>query len=251
MPATIAIAILVPEGRRTDHLKILSSLSAKLANSDFAKKIKTSTLPQIVKLINETQLETEEKMKKTSPKSTSKVTYDVVGVTSCPTGIAHTYMAAEKITEAVEAHGFKAKIETQGQTTENTLSQEEIDNAKLIILAVDRQIDMSRFAGKTVIETNTREAIHKPSELIEKGIEGTHKKQTVVQATSGPIKHSEYDAEMNFSHFGRRAYGALMNGVSHMLPFVVFGGIMIALSFLIDIANAGESGYGSVNPVAA
>ncbi len=244
------IAIIVPNNGREDHLKILSKLSGSLAQAEFAKEVKKGSAAKVVELINST---TKEEKKTTSTNKKGK--FDIVGVTACPTGIAHTYMAAEYLEKAAKEMGLTIKVETQGQTIQNVLTQEEIDNAKGIIIAVDREIDMSRFSSKEVIKTGTKKVIANAKGNIENSLENknTFQVPTTVSNTGGASAVSS-EGEMSLNNFGGRAWKAVMNGVSYMLPFVIFGGILIALSFLIDtLASGGAdlgSGLGSTNSAA-
>lgn len=155
--------------------------------------------------------------------------YEILGITACPTGIAHTYMAAEALENAGKEVGHLVKIETQGQSgVKNKLTKEEIKNAKAIIIAADIDIDLSRFKGKKILKAKVADGIHKPKELIEKAL--TDKNIPVYQGNGKD--DSEYE---NSDGVGSRIYRHLMNGVTHMLPFVVGGGILIAIAFLLDV----------------
>ncbi len=231
------IAIVVPENGRNDHLTILSKLSGKLANPEFSSAIKKDGADKIVANINSI---TEEKPA-TAVKAAKGGSFDIVAVTACPTGIAHTYMAAEYLENAAKEQGLTIKVETQGQTVQNILTQEEIDNAKAIIIAVDREVDLSRFADKEVIKTGTKKVIADAAGFINKATSKTDTEviPSSVRSTGGASAVSG-EGELSLNNFGARAWKAVMNGVSFMLPFVIFGGILIALSFLIDTA----AGYG-------
>ena len=155
--------------------------------------------------------------------------YEILGITACPTGIAHTYMAAEALENAGKEVGHLVKIETQGQSgVKNKLTKEEIKNAKAIIIAADIDIDLSRFKGKKILKAKVADGIHKPKELIEKAL--TDKNIPVYQGNGKD--DSEYE---NSDGVGSRIYRHLMNGVTHMLPFVVGGGILIAIAFLLGL----------------
>ncbi|MFL2076528.1 PTS fructose transporter subunit IIC [Marinilactibacillus psychrotolerans] len=164
----------------------------------------------------------------------------IVGVTACPTGIAHTYMAAEKLQSAAEAGGHLAKFETQGAKTENILAKEEISNADIIILGVDKQIDMDRFAGKTVKKVSTSRAIKEPDKVIEEAIAGNG--TFVVQTSNEKSNGDQTENKGLYNHF--------MNGVNYMLPFVIAGGILIAMSFAFGI-EASDPTSDSYNVIAA
>lgn len=161
----------------------------------------------------------------------------IVGITSCPTGIAHTYLSAEKLTKAAQEKGYEVKIETQGAKVDNVLTAAEIAAADAIILACDRAIDMSRFAGKRVKEVGTARAIKEPEKVIEEALAGTGLTTVSVDAASdaAPKKATLYN------HF--------MNGVNMMLPFVIAGGILIAASFAFGI-KAATPGDPTYNPIA-
>ncbi len=232
------IGIIVPKNGRDDHLTILSKLSGKLANGEFSKKIKTGTAADVEKNINSITEEAPAAKKATTGNA------KIVAVTSCPTGIAHTYMAAEYLQEAGKELGFSVKVETQGQTIANILTQEEIDNAEAIILGVDREVDMSRFAGKKIYKTGTKKIIADAAGIINKALagEGLSAISTSVKSTGG-ASATQGEGEMSLENFGARSWKAVMNGVSYMLPFVIFGGIFIAMSFLIDtMAGYGDAG---------
>ncbi|SJN23195.1 PTS system, fructose-specific IIBC component (EIIBC-Fru) (Fructose-permease IIBC component) (Phosphotransferase enzyme II, BC component) [Marinilactibacillus psychrotolerans 42ea] len=164
----------------------------------------------------------------------------IVGVTACPTGIAHTYMAAEKLQSAAEAGGHLAKFETQGAKTENILTKEEISNADIIILGVDKQIDMDRFAGKTVKKVSTSRAIKESDKVIEEAIAGNG--TFVVQTSNEKSNGDQTENKGLYNHF--------MNGVNYMLPFVIAGGILIAMSFAFGI-EASDPTSDSYNVIAA
>lgn len=162
----------------------------------------------------------------------------IVGVTSCPTGIAHTYMSAEKLTKAAEAQGFEAKFETQGVKVDNELTNADIKSADAIILAIDRSIDKSRFAGLRVKEVATKRAIKEPEKVIEEALAG----EGVTKVTEGSAFVDEGGKKVTlYNHF--------MNGVNMMLPFVIAGGILIAASFAFGI-KAATPGDPTYNPIA-
>ena len=176
--------------------------------------------------------------------------YRILAVTACPTGIAHTYMAAEALQQTAEKMGYTIKIETDGASgAKNIPTKEEIAACDGIIVAADKNVEMARFDGKRVLKTSVSAGINKPEELIQKIIDG---KAPVYHAQGGA--QEEDGAEEEKEGIGHRLYKHLMNGVSHMLPFVVGGGVLIALGFLIDTvagnANVG-SNFGQTSPVAA
>ncbi|WP_051418394.1 PTS fructose transporter subunit IIABC [Mesoplasma seiffertii] len=227
-----------------DHLAALSQLSTFLMKAELQANFrKAKTFPTFVKNFNV------EETSKTNAKSENGF-YDVIGITACPTGIAHTYMSAEKLTEYAQELGMTVKIETQGRRgTEDKLSQDEVDNAKVIILAHDKAIQgMGRFAGKKVIDTSTKDAIYNGKELI------TNFEAKAVEAKGGS-NNDEETGEFSLKKF-KDFKGNVLAGVSRMLPFVVAGGIILGIGFLIDFiaGNSGIKGqeglFGTINPVA-
>ena len=171
--------------------------------------------------------------------------YELLGITACPTGIAHTYMAAESLEQMGKELGHPIKVETQGQSgTKNKFTDEEIQNAKAIIIAADVKVDLSRFDGKRVLRTSVSEGIHKPKELIEKAL---------YSENDIPIYHHQGNKRENVEMEKPKGnlYNHLMNGVTHMLPFVVGGGILIAIAFLLDDYSIDPSNFGMNTPVAA
>ena len=174
-------------------------------------------------------------------------TYKILAVTACPTGIAHTYMAAEALQKAGQEMGVPIKVETNGSGgAKNILTAEEIKNADGIIIAADKEVETSRFDGKKVLSVKVSDGIKKPKELIEKVLGGD------VPVFHGN-KSSNADLGNSSDSFGRRIYKQLMNGVSNMLPFVVAGGIFIALAFLIDtvVGAPQDSNFGTQTPISA
>lgn len=248
-----------PDGKKTDllfmiaatedgdvHLEILSRLMVMLMDADFANAIRNAkSAEEVLKLIDdkETEKYAEEKPQ---PK---KDGYRILAVTACPTGIAHTYMAAEALEKAGEKLGYPLKAETNGSGgAKNVLTKKEIEECDGIIIAADKNVDMARFDGKPVLKVSVSSGINKPEELVQRIING-----------KAPVYHHEGDDAANVDSeekesFGRKIYKHLMNGVSHMLPFVVGGGVLIALGFLIDTiaGNADVGGtFGFTNSVAA
>lgn len=231
------------------HLEILSRLMVMLMDSDFAAKLRAAKTPaEFLDIINE-----QEKIKypDEAPKEEEKkpVGYRILAVTACPTGIAHTYMAAEALEKAGEKLGYTIKCETDGSGgVKNKLTRKEIDACDGIIVAADKNVEMARFDGKKVLKTSVSSGINKPEELINKVISGN----IPVYHHDGASDSSEEYSEEKES-FGRKVYKHLMNGVSHMLPFVVGGGVLIALGFLIDTIAGTPAGptLGYTNPVAA
>lgn len=229
------------------HLEVLARLMQMLMHEDFTAKLKAAKTPdEFLKIIDEQETKQFPDEVKAAP-AAAQSGYRVLAVTACPTGIAHTYMAAEALAKAGEKMGITIKVETNGSGgAKNVLTAEEIANCDGIIIAADKNVETARFNGKPVYSTKVADGIHKPEELINKIING-----------EAPVFHTDKKAEASGGggndSFGRQLYKHLMNGVSHMLPFVVAGGIFIAIAFLIDTfaGNAGSADFGSVNAVAA
>ena len=229
------------------HMEVLARMMQLLMDTDFTEKLKNAKSPEeFLALIDakETEKFPEEAAAAPAPK---KEGYRVLAVTACPTGIAHTYMAAEALAKAGEKLGVPIKVETNGSGgAKNVLTPEDIANCDGIIIAADKSVDTARFDGKPVWSTKVADGIHKPEELIGRILNG---EAPVFKAD----KKAEAAASVGNESFGRRLYKHLMNGVSHMLPFVVAGGIFIAIAFLIDAAKGVpmDGNFGSVTPVAA
>lgn len=231
------------------HLEVLARLMQLLMDEEFTAKLKTAkTADEFLSIIDAKETEKFPDEAK-APAKPAKKGYRVLAVTACPTGIAHTYMAAEALVKAGEKMGITVKVETNGSGgAKNVLTAEEIANCDGIIIAADKSVETARFDGKPVYSTKVSDGINKPEELIKKIIDG-----------QAPVYHADHKAKAEVSggndSIGRQLYKHLMNGVSHMLPFVVAGGIFIAIAFLIDTASgvqaAGNSAFGTVNPVAA
>ena len=211
------------------HLEVLSRLMTILMDEDFRENLlKAKDADEFLKVIDEMEKEKYPDEPKSAEKSADG--YRVLAVTACPTGIAHTYMAAEALEKAGKKLGISIKVETNGSGgAKNILTQEEIDACDGIIVAADKTVPMSRFEGKKVIRTKVSDGIKIPEELINRIAKG-----------DAPVYHHEGAADSSEKSsdggegFGRKLYKHLMNGVSNMLPFTVAGGIFIALAFLID-----------------
>lgn len=229
------------------HLEILSKLMAMLMDSGFCNALRgAKTVDEVLRIIDRAETA------KYSDKPDIVVdhtVYRVLAVTACPTGIAHTYMAAEALEKAGKELGISVKVETNGSGgAKNILTKKEITECDGVIIAADKNVEMSRFDGKALIKTSVSNGIHKPAELIQRIIDG---QASLYHSESSHDKYSEYDDKESFGH---KLYKHLMNGVSHMLPFVVGGGVLIALGFLIDtIAGHADAGgtFGFTNPAAA
>lgn len=229
--------IAASEGAHSDHLETLSRLSTLLMDGNFRKNLlKADSKKEILTLIdNKEQEKMNEKEKVTTKKG------KLLAVTACPTGIAHTYMAADALKNKSKEMGVDMKVETNGSTgVKNRLTKEEIKNATAIIVSADTKVDMDRFDGKIVIQTPVSKAIKEPEELIKKGL---NKEGNVYKVDNTSLSSDKSESKTGI-------YKNLMNGVSRMLPFVVGGGILIALAFLFDFNNAGADNYGSGNAIA-
>lgn len=239
-PVNLLFLIAAPDTKDNIHLDVLSRLSTLLMDEEFRKKlINAKSKKEFLQYIDMAEDE------KFSEEKETVDGYEILGITGCPTGIAHTYMAAEALEKMGKELGHLVKIETQGQSgVKNKLTEEEIKKAKAIIIAADIDVDLSRFEGKKVIRAKVADGIHKPEKLIEK-------------ALSGNV--SEYHAKDNSDDFesdykettGNKIYKHLMNGVTHMLPFVVGGGILIAIAFLLDDYSIDPSNFGMNTPLAS
>ncbi len=245
-PVNLIFMIAAPENGANEHLEALSKLSTMLMDDDFRAKLMASkSVDAFLNTIDEKEnaIDAKNAEEKTAQPAG---TYRVLGITACPTGIAHTYMAAESLVTKGEELGIPVKVETQGaEGVGNQLTKEEIAAAEGIIIAADKGVDLSRFDGKHIIITKVADGIHKPEELIKEAVSG-----------NAPIHHNaagaaEVEAVQEKESVGRAIYKHLMNGVSHMLPFVIGGGILIALAFLFDDYSIDPSNFGKNTPVAA
>lgn len=246
-PANLIFMIAAPEGANDTHLEVLSRLSTILMDEEFRSNlINASSVDEFIKLIDDKEREkfADEYVEEVSSKESGYPT--VLAVTACPTGIAHTFMAAESLTKTGEKKGVNIKVETNGSAgAKNILTKEEIENATCIIVAADKNVEMARFDGKKVIITKVANGIHKADELIDRAVKG----EAPVYHHSGDGDSSDFSSDDESAL--RRVYKDLMNGVSNMLPFVVAGGILIALAFLFDDYSIDPSKFGSNTPLAA
>lgn len=252
-PANLFFMIAAPEKGADVHLEVLSRLSMLLMDENFrAELLAAKNADQFLDICSKYEMEkfadelgeaTEDK-KENAPEKTG---YRVLAVTACPTGIAHTFMAAEALEKKGNEMGITIKVETNGSGgVKNRLTAKEIEECDGIIVAADKNVETARFDGKPVLFTKVADGIHKPEELINKVIDG----KVSVHHESG--KKAE---EENAGGVGSQIYKHLMSGVSHMLPFVIGGGIMIALAFLIDTicgyGSTGGSNFGTCTPISA
>ena len=242
--------IAAPDGANDTHLEVLSRLSTILMDEEFRNNlINAASIDEFISLIDKKESEKFPEETKEAVEVVVDSKYPtVLAVTACPTGIAHTFMAAESLAKAAEKKGVSIKVETNGSSgVKNILTKEEIENATCIIVAADKNVEMARFNGKKVIITKVANGIHKADELIEKASKG----DAPIYHHSGDSVSSSEDNEDE--SFGRKIYKHLMNGVSNMLPFVVAGGILIAIAFLIDtmFGQVGGANFGSNTPLAS
>ena len=252
-PANLFFMIAAPEKGADVHLEVLSRLSMLLMDENFrAELLAAKNADQFLDICSKYEMEkfadelgeaTEDK-KENAPEKTG---YRVLAVTACPTGIAHTFMAAEALEKKGNEMGISIKVETNGSGgVKNRLTAKEIEECDGIIVAADKNVETARFDGKPVLFTKVADGIHKPEELINKVIDG----KVSVHHESG--KKAE---EESAGGVGSQIYKHLMSGVSHMLPFVIGGGIMIALAFLIDTicgyGSTGGSNFGTCTPLSA
>jgi len=245
-PSNVLFMIAAPVGGGDVHLEVLSRLMTILMDEDFRESLLAAkSKDEFLKIIDDMENEKYPDEPKTEVRSETE--YKILAVTACPTGIAHTYMAAEALEKAGKKLGITIKVETNGSGgAKNVLTKEEIEQCDGIIVAADKTVEMSRFDGKKVIRTKVSDGIKIPEELIER-----------IEAGDAPVYHhtgtKTAESSSDDESFGRKIYKHLMNGVSNMLPFTVAGGIFIALAFLIDtIAGAPQdSGFGTHTAAAA
>lgn len=219
-PAYLFFMIAASEKENNVHLNALARLSAMLMDEVFRNRLmQAETIAEFLMIIDEK----ENSIAKDKENSSSE-SYRVLAVTACPTGIAHTYMAAEELESRGKRLGIPVKVETQGADgAKNVLSAEEIAKADGIIIAADKNVDLARFDGKPIIVTKVSDGIHKSEELINR----------IVNKEAKIYHHDQNEkAGEEAESFGHGIYKHVTNGVSHMLPFVIGGGILIALTFL-------------------
>lgn len=277
-PSRLFFMIAAPEGAADTHVEVLSKLATMVIDPDFKNAlIQAATVDRFLELItakeegnfdpsvegyiktadekapsitDAIEAKATEAIEKVVPKvSVDNPHYEVLAVTGCPTGIAHTYMAAESLERKAKEMGISLKVEKNGASgIKDALTAEEIEHAKCIIVASDRQVEMARFDGKPMIQTKVANGINKAEELLREAMSGTapvyHASQTDKDGAASAIDAAD--------SFGRQIYKHLMNGVSHMLPFVIGGGILIALAFLFDTFDpANAKNFGSGTPLSA
>lgn len=287
-PARLFFMIAAPEGAANTHVEVLSKLATMIIDPDFKEAlIAADSTERFLALIDAKEndkfdvtvpgfIKTEDSLTDvandmsanattvaaTAATATAETTganeekpsarkvkgqYDVLAVTACPTGIAHTYMAAESLERKAKEMGISLKVEKNGAAgIKDALTPEEISNAKCIIIAADKQVAMARFNGKQLIQTKVANGINKSEELLTQAMSGDNPVYQAIADDTAQVEDSANDS------IGRQIYKHLMNGVSHMLPFVIGGGILIALAFLFDTFDpTNPSGFGSGTPLAA
>ena len=253
--------IAAPNTKENVHLDVLSKLSVLLMDEEFTKNLRSAkTVEEFLSIIDAAEAEKdaeEEKKEETKAAEAAEApaegTKFILAVTGCPTGIAHTYMAAEALEKKAKELGYRIKVETRGSGgAKNVLTKAEIAEADCIIVAADTQVPMDRFAGKPVIQCKVADGISKAEELLTRAAEG----HVSIYQAGGVKEEAEDEGKDSAAH---QIYKHLMNGVSHMLPFVVGGGILIAIAFLIDgfgvdlnsLPLEERSNFGTITPMAA
>mgnify|MGYP003194751742 FL=1 len=255
-PVTLLFLIAAPDTKDNVHLDVLSKLSMMLMDEEFTKNLRNaSTAEEFLEIIDKADEEkksVDERLSDINKADDSRV--KILAVTSCPTGIAHTYMAAEGLEKAAKAKNCYIKVETRGSGgAKNVLTDKDIEEADFIIIAADAKVPMERFDGKKLIERQVSDGINKADELIDLAIKGE-----APVYKSGVRSDDEVEKTTTKKGIGHKIYTQLMNGVSHMLPFVVGGGILIAISFLIDgfavdinsLSAAERSSFGNITEAA-
>ena len=244
-PAKLLFLIAAPDTKDNVHLEVLSRLSTLLMDTKFRENLlNAKSVEEFISYIDKAEkskVQQEDKVHKEKNNNS----YEILAITACPTGIAHTYMAAEALEKMGEELGHKVKVETHGQSgVKNKFTSEEIKNAKAVIIAADTKVDLSRFDGKKLVKAKVADGINKPKELIEHVLSDNAK----VYHTTGAKKQEDDNVKEGI---GTQIYKHLMNGVTHMLPFVVGGGILIAIAFLLDDYTIDPSNFGMNTPLAA
>lgn len=256
-PVTLLFLIAAPNTKDNVHLDVLSKLSVMLMDENFTTSLRNAKsveeFLQIIDAADESAKSIDDRLSDTGITTEEKKSFKLLAVTSCPTGIAHTYMAAKALEKAAKAADCQIKIETRGSAgAKNVLTAEEIAAADCIIVAADAKVPMDRFDGKKVISCQVSDGISKADRLVQQAISG---EVEIFHGESGAVKTAVAGKE-SVAH---KIYTQLMNGVSHMLPFVVGGGILIAIAFLIDGLNVDinalpadqRSNFGTITPIAA
>ena len=256
-PVHLIFLIAAPNTKDNIHLDVLSKLSMLLMDEKFVENLKNAkTVDEFLEIVDHADQEkpdVDDQLAAQTENAPVQYKCRILAVTSCPTGIAHTYMAAEGLEKAAKAAGCFIKVETRGSGgAKNVLTDQEIKDADCIIVAADAKVPMDRFHGKKLIECQVTDGISKADQLVERAIKG----DAPVYQAGNPSSESETKNSGGTAH---KIYTHLMNGVSHMLPFVIGGGILIALAFLIDglcvdvnsLSEEARANFGTITPVAA
>ena len=245
-PARLFFLIAAPDAANDLHLQVLSKLATLIMDMDFKEAlIAASSKEEFLQLINDKEDGTFVAPAAAEAPVVIESSKKLLAVTACPTGIAHTFMAAESLEQHAKKRGIFIKVEKDGSGgAQDVLTKQEISEADCIIVAADKNIEMARFDGKPVLQTKVANGINKADELIDHAISG----QVPVYHHDGPSDAPVFDGEKEST--ARIIYKHLMNGVSHMLPFVIGGGILIALAFLFDDYSIDPSKFGSNTPLA-
>ncbi|MEN2666289.1 fructose-specific PTS transporter subunit EIIC [Listeria aquatica] len=231
-PAHLFFMIAATDGANETHLETLAALSRLLVHPDFVNSLKNAQTPdEVVQLFDAEQAKSEQVEAEPEKPAEAKATDEplVIAVTACPTGIAHTYMAEDALKAKAKEMGVQIKVETNGsEGIKHRLTSEDIERASGVIVAADKKVEMARFDGKHVLETPVSDGIRKPEELINRALK-----------QEAPVYHADPNGEQTEAEgekvsVGSKIYKDLMNGISHMLPFVVGGGILMAISFLMS-----------------
>ena len=242
-PARLFFMIAAPEGAADAHIELLQQLSTMIMDNDFKEAlIAAKSKEEFLKIIDDKEAGRFGAASSAPAADSSK---KILAVTACPTGIAHTFMAAEKLEKTAKARGIWLKAETNGSGgAKNILTKAEIAEAACIIIAADKNVEMARFEGKPVIKVKVSDGINKADELIDRALSGN----APIYHHAGAAAAEETEGDESAA---RKVYKHLMNGVSHMLPFVIGGGILIAIAFLVDTFDpANPGGFGSNTPLA-
>lgn len=248
-PAHLFFLIAAPNTEDNVHLDVLSRLSVLLMDEDFTNKLRqAASVSEFKQIIEEAEKGSENEDDTAVERMNSE--HYIVAVTGCPTGIAHTYMAAESLEKKAKELGYSIKVETRGAGgAKNVLTADEIERADGIIVAADTQVPMDRFQGKPIVVTKVADGINKPEELLREIVDGKAPLYEGGRETASKEEIAEKEG------IGHATYKHLMSGVSHMLPFVIGGGIMIAIAFLIDTlcgyGGTGGGNFGTCTPLSA
>ena len=243
-PVDVIFAIAAPDVKENVHLDVLSKLSVLMMDEGFISSLKAAKTPdEFIQIIDKAEAAKDAEEGESVINAGASV--KLLGVTGCPTGIAHTYMAAEGLEKAAAKAGYSIKVETRGSGgAKNVLTPQEIAEADCIIVAADTKVPMDRFNGKKVIVTRVSDGINKADELVSRAASGS----VPVYTATGSEESADSGEKKSI---GQQLYTHLMSGVSHMLPFVIGGGILIAIAFLLDNFSIDPANFGTNTPIAA